>query len=80
MQCSLTPAAPAANLVPNVLLCIPLDYTGEAERGVLSTGQPRISTHSAQACALERLTMGATPLSPETEGRQQYNEESVSVY
>ena len=54
MQCSLTPAAPAANLVPNVLLCIPLDYTGEAERGVLSTGQPRISTHSAQACALER--------------------------
>ena len=54
MQCSLTPTAPAANPVPNVLLCIPLDYTGEAERGILTTGQPRISIHFAQACALER--------------------------
>ncbi len=29
------PAAPATELVPNVLLCIPLDYIGEAERGNL---------------------------------------------
>ncbi len=48
------PAAPATELVPNVLLCIPLDYIGEAERGILMTGHPRISIHSAQACALER--------------------------
>ncbi len=48
------PAAPAAELVPNVLLCIPLDYIGEAERGILTTGHPRISIHSAQACTLER--------------------------
>lgn len=27
---------------------------GEAERGILTTGHPRISIHSAQACALER--------------------------
>ncbi len=47
-------AAPAAKLVPNVPLCIPLDYIGEAERGILMTGHPRISTHFAQACALER--------------------------
>ena len=40
--------------MPNVLLCIPLDYTSEAEREVLTTGQPRIFIHIAQACALER--------------------------
>ncbi|KAL8584821.1 hypothetical protein ACOMHN_037526 [Nucella lapillus] len=35
--------APAANLVPNVLLCSPFDYTGEAERGILTTGHPKFS-------------------------------------
>ncbi len=48
------PAAPAAELVSNVLLCIPLDYIGEAERWILTTGHPRISIHSAQACALDK--------------------------
>ena len=33
-------AVSAANLVPNVLLCIPLDRTSEAERGILESGQP----------------------------------------
>ena len=33
-------AAAAANRVPNVLLCVPLDRTGEAERGILDSGQP----------------------------------------
>ena len=33
-------AAPAANRVPDVLLCVPLDRRGEAERGVLESGQP----------------------------------------
>ena len=51
---SLTLATSAANPVPNVLLCIPLDFTGKAERRVLTTGHPRISIHLAQACALER--------------------------
>ena len=36
-------------------LRIPLDPTGKAERGILMTGQPRISYTLAQACALERL-------------------------
>ena len=32
----------AANQVPNVLLCIPLDHICEAERGILATGHPRV--------------------------------------
>ena len=39
----LKPATPAANLMPNVLLCIPVDHTREAERGVLMSGQPSSS-------------------------------------
>ena len=34
------PAAPAAKLVPDVLLRSPLDHTSEAERGTLVSGQP----------------------------------------
>ncbi|GFO12261.1 hypothetical protein PoB_003876600 [Plakobranchus ocellatus] len=48
------------------LLCIPLDYTGEDERRVLTTGQPRIFIHVAQACALESycpLQVGQPPAS-----------------
>ena len=37
---------PAAELVPNVLLCVLLD--------LLMTRQPRIFIHLAQACILER--------------------------
>ncbi|GFO08947.1 hypothetical protein PoB_003545200 [Plakobranchus ocellatus] len=40
--------------MPNVLLCIPLYYISEVERGILTTGQPRISIHFAQAHALKR--------------------------
>ena len=41
-------ATSAANLMPNVLLCIPLDHTREADRGgggggVLMSGQPTYS-------------------------------------
>ena len=43
------PAAPAAKLMPNVLLCSPLDNISKAERVILTTGLPRISIHSAQA-------------------------------
>ena len=35
------PAAPAANSMPSVLLCSPLDHISEAERGILMTGNPR---------------------------------------
>ena len=49
------PATYAANLVPSVMLCTPLDPTSEAE-GVLSVGQPRTSIHLAQACAMESVT------------------------
>lgn len=48
------PAASAANLVPNVVLCIPLDHTSKAERGIMKYGQPMISILQAQARALER--------------------------
>ncbi|XP_076442831.1 uncharacterized protein LOC143281507 [Babylonia areolata] len=51
------PAAPAAKLVPNVSLCVPSDCIGEAERGILKTGQPRISINFAQGHALERKTV-----------------------
>ena len=50
----LFPAAPAAKPVPNVVLCTPLEPTGEAERGILMHGQHSISISPAQACALER--------------------------
>ena len=50
------PAAPAAKLVPSVVLCTPLDPTSEAERGVLSLGQPRTSIHLAHACAMVSVT------------------------
>ena len=30
-------AAPATNLVLDLLLCIPLDHTGEADRGILGS-------------------------------------------
>ena len=46
------PATPAVKLVPNVLLCFPLDPLSEAEGGGVSfSGQPRTSRHTAQACA-----------------------------
>jgi len=64
-------AAPAAKLVPNVLLCAPLDYTSEAERGILTTGHPRISIHFAQACALERSLQCRCPQRLKQHGRQQ---------
>lgn len=53
-------AAPTAKLVPNVLLCIPLDYIGGAERGILMTGHPRISIHSAQAAQTAKPVPGKT--------------------
>ena len=34
------PAAPAAKLVPSVVLCTPLDQTSEAERGSCRLGNP----------------------------------------
>ncbi|KAI0207535.1 hypothetical protein LSAT2_007803 [Lamellibrachia satsuma] len=45
--------APAAKLVPNVMLRIPFDPTSKAERGILMTGQPRISYTLTQAYALD---------------------------
>lgn len=39
------PAAPAAKLVPNVSLCVPLDHTSKADRGILTTGHPKISIY-----------------------------------
>ena len=41
----IVPATPAAKLVPSVMPRIPLDYTSKAERGVLISGQFRISIH-----------------------------------
>ncbi|KAF2361406.1 Galactose-binding domain-like [Trinorchestia longiramus] len=52
-----------AHLVPNVLLCIPLDHTGEAKREVLTTMEPRISIYYVQACALERSLQCRCPSS-----------------
>ena len=33
----------------------PLEHTSNAERGILTHGQPRFSISSAQACTLERI-------------------------
>ena len=65
------PAAPAAKPMSNVLLCSPLDHTGEAERGILSSGQYRISIHFAQACALERSLNCLSSQCQKQHGRQQ---------
>ena len=32
-----------------------MEHTSNAERGILTDGQPRFSISSAQACALERI-------------------------
>ena len=39
------PATPAANLIPNVLPCIPLDPVSEAERGAVLCGQRTASIY-----------------------------------
>ena len=36
------PTAPVVKLVPNILLCSPLDYISEAERWILTTGHPSL--------------------------------------
>ena len=48
------PATPAANLIPNVLRCIPLDPVSEAERGPCCVGSARPPYTFAQASALKR--------------------------
>lgn len=65
------PAAPTAKLVPDVPLWIPLDHTSEAERVIPASGQPRISTHFAQACALERSLHCRYSQRQKQHGRQQ---------
>lgn len=50
------PSAHTSKLMPNVLLCFLLDYTGEAERGILLIGHPWISVHNAQACVNGEVT------------------------
>ena len=49
---AILPVAHVAELVPNVLLGIPLDSPNEAQIGILATGQPLTSTHFTQACAV----------------------------
>ena len=49
-------AAPAASLVPNVLLSNPLDNTSETAKGVMTTGQPRISSHLAKFAPWRRYS------------------------
>ena len=56
-QFDFLPAAPAAKLLPNVLLCSPLDNIAEAERGILSAGHPRIFIHFAQALHPGEVTL-----------------------
>ena len=51
------PATPAAKLIPNVLLCIPMDLVSEAEGwggGPCCVGSARPPYTFAQASALER--------------------------
>ena len=36
------PTASVVKLVPNILLCSPLDYISEAERWILTTGHPSL--------------------------------------
>ena len=65
---------PAAKLVPNVMLRIPLDPTGKAERGILMTGQLRISYTLTQACVLERLLQPHFTVWPEMLGVRRHAE------
>ena len=52
------PAAPAAELVPQVLLCM-----SPPVRQILTTVEIRISTHFGQVCAMERKLQWRKPLS-----------------
>ncbi|KAK3875478.1 hypothetical protein Pcinc_019653 [Petrolisthes cinctipes] len=65
------PAAPAAKLVPDVLLYFPLGYISKAERGIAGTGHTRISIYLAQACALERSLQCHCLQYQKQHGRQQ---------
>ena len=63
-------ATPAANLMPNVLLCIPLDHTREAGRGVLMSGQPT-SSIKLPRLAPWRGYFSAAASATDQHGRQQ---------
>ena len=54
-DCNLTifPAIPAANLMPGLLLCFPLNNIRKVKKGILSLGQPRISIEMPRHCAIE---------------------------
>ena len=56
---AILPAAPAAKLVSNVLLCIPFDCTSEAEagRGILTSGKPRISSRPGLRSSVAQTTV-----------------------
>ncbi len=60
------PAALAAKLIPNVSLSFSLDCISEAERGILMTTHPRISTCLTQVCALEKSLQCRWPTALET--------------
>jgi len=57
MTIVILPATPAAKLVPNVVLCTPLDPTSEAERGILAIRHPRVSTSFAQTMCPGEVTL-----------------------
>ena len=71
---AIIPLTPAAELMPNVVHRIPLD-TSEAERGILTTGQPMITTHIAQACAALERTLQCCCSAAAQHGRQQLRRE-----
>ena len=50
----LFPTAPATNLMPDVLLCFPLELISKVERGTLMSGQLRVSIAFAQFLRPER--------------------------
>ena len=62
-------AAPAASLVPNVLRCIPLDYTSKAERGGLDDWATQdLLTFCPGLCPGEHTPVSVTSYKPNSTG------------
>ena len=66
--------------MPDVMLCFPLDYTSEVERGIVRNGQIKISIDIAQALRPGEAT--SVPLSQQQKQhrRQQFTSDKFRAY
>ena len=75
----LKPATPAADLMPNILLCFPLDHTRESERGVLMSGQPSSSIQLPRLAPWRGCSSAAVSATDQ-HGRQQLRGISAKLH